>query len=113
MRAVLRCPEDCCDIMDVRALWDAIHDGRAYALVSNLWLILMMITTLDRMLHGTLTLTNVSEHVVHRSSDGMEMTRGDGSHVVDLIRACRVCDCGVAYVHVSMAPPAHLVLIWT
>ena len=53
--------------MDVRALWDALHYGHTYARV------LMMITTSDHMLHGTLTLTNVSEHVVHRSSDGMEM----------------------------------------
>ena len=53
--------------MDVRALWDALHDGHMYARV------LMMFTTSDHMLHGTLTLTNVSEHVVHRSSDGMEM----------------------------------------
>ena len=58
--------------MDARVSWDALHDGRAYALVSNRWRILMMITTSDHMLHGTLTLTNVSEHVVHRSSDGME-----------------------------------------
>ena len=54
--------------MDVRALWDALHDGHTYARV-----LMMMTTTSDHMLHGTLTLTNVSEHVVHRSSDGMEM----------------------------------------
>ena len=59
--------------MDVRVSWDAIHDGRAYALVSSICRILMMITTLDHMLHGTVTLTNVSEHVVHRSLDVMEM----------------------------------------
>ena len=73
MRTVFRCPEDCRDIMDVRVSRDAFHDGCAYALVSTIWRILMMITTSDHMLHGTLTLTNVSEHVVHRSSDGMEM----------------------------------------
>lgn len=59
--------------MDVRAIWDALHDGRAYARVSTRCRILMMITTSDHMLHDTLTLANVSEHVVHRSSDGMEM----------------------------------------